>query len=223
MAENGSTLSSEENESSQSISNETSNRICAHMNEDHAVSVYAMAKSKVVLPGRQWKISDAFLKKVTMEGCHIQVILCHAMLCQDVKLIYPFDPPLAHPSQVRSRIIAIHQEVCTPRSVYKDPIFLVIFFCFGGLAWGTLYNGTKGMSPLFSKAVHVGFYLTVLMHSVFAAYISYLSRKTLTLSVSGTTAWFAAVFLSGFKAAVEFRELVEVDRKCKKATNDKKA
>jgi hypothetical protein len=193
------------------------------MNEDHAVSIYAMAKRKVSLPGRQWKISNVLLKKVTMEGCDIQVILCHDMLCQDVRLTYMFEPLLTHQSQVRSRLIAMHQEVCKPQSMYQRPRSLATLLFFGGVAWGTLVMGREGMSPNFAKAVHVGFYFTLLLHSVLATYVSFVSRKTLKLSMSGTAAWFTTAFLSGVPVALELRELLEVDRTCKAAKEKTKA
>jgi Protein of unknown function (DUF2470) len=217
MAERDAAPGPEENE----ITDETSKRICAHMNSDHTLSVYAMAKRKIELPGRNWKISDVFLKKVTMEGCSIQVILCRDILCHDVNLTYPFEPPLTHPSQIRSRIIAIHHEVCTPHSVYKHPVFPLVVLLFASLGWGTLGMGTDGLARSFARAVHVGFYFTLLGHTVLATGIAYLCRKELKLSMRTTTEWYAAVSLSGLLAVQEFLELLEVDRKCKYAKKKK--
>lgn len=203
------------------ILDETAKRICAHMNEDHAVTVYAMAKRKVELPRKGWKISDAFLKNITMEGCYLQVIMCHDVLCQDVKLIFPFEPPLADPAKVRSRIIAIHHEVCQPFSVYASPFFSAIVVLFAGSAWCTFGIQTGELEPYFANAARVCFYVTLLGHSLLAFYGAYLCRRVLKLSTRGTVTWYGTILLSGVLAIQELRELVEVDRKCKAAKKEK--
>ena len=95
------------------ITEETSKRICAHMNEDHAVSVFAMAKRSANLRDG-FSISKATLQKVTMEGCHLQVMLCRGDACRVERVIYPFLTPLSDPSEIRSRLIEVHHEACRP-------------------------------------------------------------------------------------------------------------
>ena len=100
------------------ISEETSNRICVHMNEDHAVSVYAMAKRQGPKPEPGWKITTATIKSVTMTGATITVTLCRGDACRQIPVTYPFIPPLTEPHQIRSRMVAIHHHVCNPINCY---------------------------------------------------------------------------------------------------------
>ena len=79
--------------SDEEISSEASKRMCAHMNEDHGVTVYAMAKSSFRLQGG-WKLTDAKMKKVTLQGCEIQAVTCSGDLCEMQRINYPFNPPL---------------------------------------------------------------------------------------------------------------------------------
>lgn len=125
------------------VSLETSKRICGHMNEDHSVTVYAMARQQLGLwlrqqqqqfhpndsfrkqyqwwwwwGGNKFPFSNAILKSVTAHGCQIQIILCNGDVCQMVTLDYPFQPPLKKDDkiheQLRRRFIEIHQQVCRP-------------------------------------------------------------------------------------------------------------
>lgn len=220
MTEKGkpSTISSEEKE----ISEETSIRICAHMNDDHAVSVYAMAKRKVEMPGKNWSISNAFIKKVTMQGCDIQVILCHKTLCQDAKIFYPFLPPLDTPTQIRSRIIAVHHQVCTPFKIFTDPKFFMIAGFFAASAWCTLLGGAINMEPQLAFGLKCGFYGILFAHGSLAAYGAHLGRKQLKLQMKGIVAWYTAIILAGALAFLELLELLEVDRKCKSSRKENK-
>jgi Protein of unknown function (DUF2470) len=203
------------------ISEETSARICQHMNEDHAVSVYAMARKMVEWPGPKWKISKALLQRVRRQGCDLQVYLCHDMMCQETKVTYPFVPPLAHSSQIRSRIIAVHHQVCSPSCTYRNPLFYLIAGFVLASASVALQGGLKGVDPLINTAVKLAFMVTLLGHTTLATYAAHLGRKELKLQMRGLAAWYCAILLSGTVAFLELYDLLNVHRKNKAAQKSK--
>ena len=223
------------------ISEETSQRICAHMNEDHAVSVFAMAKRSVKLGG--YSISKAILKKVTMEGCQLQVMLCRGDACRVERPMYPFTPPLRDPSEVRSRLIAVHHEACRPVAWFTNPLAVFIVSGIVCLVGCNLYLGSAGMlqwieadeyrketiRQLFGGderrligIVRVLFYITIIAHMVESTYAAYHSKMSLKFSKSTTFAWYVSVLIGGFVPLQEFLELLYIDRACKRAKQDKK-
>ena len=229
------------------ISLETSERVCAHMNEDHALSVYAMAKRKVSWPsdGALWKISEASLRSVSMQGCVIQVVLCRQDLCQGQRVMYPFQPPLQNSSELRKRLVAIHHEVCRPpwRSIWLgSPLAPTILLGFAGAAYCNLVLGLDrltehiesssrlhslistclGSATTFSHLVQFVFIFTFFAHTLEVLYVAKASRE-LKFSAATTAAWALQLFAAGFPVLQCFRELVEVDRKCKKARKEKNA
>jgi len=120
-----------------------SQRICSHMNEDHAVTVYAMAKQRLDLK-KNWKLSNAILKKVTVDGCSIQAVVCNGeTLCQLREVFYPFQPALScglKSLEVRKRLIQIHNCACGPQwhwlvTRFSSAIILAITVVIG---YGTL-------------------------------------------------------------------------------------
>lgn len=92
------------------ISPETSKRICAHMNNDHAATLYAMIRARSLVK-RGFSLTEARMKKITAEGCSLQAVSCSGDLCNIDKVEYEFDPPLRDASQARKRLVAIHREV----------------------------------------------------------------------------------------------------------------
>jgi hypothetical protein len=209
------------------FSKETIERICAHMNADHGVTVYAMAKTKI---GKKGKISNSILKSITLDGCHIHGVLCNGDLCQVEKIIYPFEPPLENASQIRSRLIEIHHRVCRPR--FRDPLAWIVFAIYALLVWFHIfYDGVtrtrligenhffiRNLAPYVS-ATHVGNALhgfvqsTFLGHSVLAATVSYHCRRTLKLSFISTMYWLLAVSASGLPVVQQFLELLAIRNK----------
>lgn len=233
----GSSSSNSPSSNNNEISPETSKRVCAHMNEDHAVSVYAMAKRKMVWPGDggKWNISDTILKSVSLQGCLIQVVLCSGDLCQVQKVTYPFEPPLTDAAQ------AIHQEVCKPFSVWSNPLAPIIATIYVGLACCTLFVGVDQMTAMiesrnglneiisqhfwsarfFSSLVRFGFYLTLRAHTVEALYVAYHSRRTFKFSPGTTAAWLLPLSAAGFPVLFQFQELLNFHRKGREAKKEK--
>jgi len=217
------------------------------MNEDHSLSIYAMAKrTSTTWPsrssGRPWKITNAILKSVTLQGCLIQVVLCCDDLCQVQKITFPFEPPLTDAAQLRPRMVAIHQEVCKPQvsEIFRsNPLVApAVTIFFAGLAYGTLFLDADQLTHMietsfvieflrqhleccsaqfFSTLVRLGFYATLCAHLVESTYIAYHSRTTLKFSVGTTAAWVLPNLVIGFPVLFAFQDMLRVDRKGKMA------
>ena len=231
---------------SSEITPETAKRVCKHMNEDHALSIYAMAKRKVSSwpkDGGTWKISDATLQSVSMEGCVLQVVFCRNDLCQVQKVTYPFEPRLKHASELRPRLVAIHQEVCKPSftSIWlSSPLAIIIALGFAGSAYCALVlgldqltvnieNSTRfhslistcfGSATNFAYVVGFVFFFTISAHTLEALSVVMKSR-VLKFSTTTTAAWVLQVFVAGFPVFQQFRDLFDMHTKIKAAGKEK--
>lgn len=224
------------------ITPETSKRVCKHMNEDHALSVYAMAKRKLSsLPkdGGKWKISEASLLSVSMEGCLMQVVFCRGDLCQVQKVTYPFEPRLKHASELRPRLVSIHQEVCKPHftSIWlTSPIASIIAIVFAGSTYCALVLGLDrltaniensarfhslistcfGSANNFALLVGFVFFFTFSAHALEALSVV-IKGQALKFSATTTAAWVLQVAVAGFPVFQQFRELHDMNSKSKAA------
>ncbi|CAB9497448.1 expressed unknown protein [Seminavis robusta] len=220
------------------VSAETSTRVCTHMNEDHAVSVYAMAKS--LLPGKK-KITDFKLKKVTLKGCEISAVSCQGELCEMHKLFYPFQPPLASAQEVRPRMVAIHHQVCAPEPTWLvthiDALAVLIVVAL--LGYGTHVIGTDNLTEMieqapklndtismvfgsastFSAAVKYAWIFAIVAHVGEGGYVVYHAKITLKLQTQVIVLWFLMVASVGFPITKEFLELLKVHQKQPKKTS----
>ena len=198
------------------ISAETSARVCKHMNEDHAVSVYAMARNLLDPLPAGWKLTDAKMKKVAPEGCYLQAITCSGDLCEMKAVVFPFVPPFTNGAQVKPRLVAIHHHVLSPqwKWLYTKPLALKLVTTFGILAYGTIVLGGDGMTAYLDRsnlikrfyphthwialAIQFVFYLTSVAHVAEAAFATYICQTSFKLKWKGTMQWIAMVFLVGF-------------------------
>jgi hypothetical protein len=223
------------------ISAETSKRTCEHMNDDHAVTVYAMAK---FLGGcGRWKLTDAKLKQVSLSGCKISAVTCRGDLCEMKPLFYPFDPPLSSPSQARSELIAIHQKVCAPRLhwLVSKPEALIIFSIIAAMGYGTwmgvpemtealgvkqlnfFVEKTFGSASTLAELVRFFFYLANVLHVAEAIWAVYKCQSVLKLKFHACFMWFVTVSAIGYPILKELIALLAVDRVTKQAAAAKKS
>ncbi|GAX24418.1 hypothetical protein FisN_4Lh553 [Fistulifera solaris] len=209
------------------IPDETSKRICAHMNDDHYVSVYAMAKSLVQLQPK-WKISSVNLKKVTSAGCHIQVITCSGDMCQSQNVVYNFDEAPVTQTKLRPLLIAIHHKETGPKLswLWSKPLLLLIVSGLAFASWGAFLADherleknfdvfTKsliGSSPPFQlrMALRYALYFTALAHLFEVAFLAYFGPKHVKLSAMATVQWSVLTFFCGYPIFSEFIDFLEV-------------
>jgi hypothetical protein len=224
------------------ISAETSKRYCEHMNDDHAVTVYAMAK---FLGGfGQLKLTDARIKQVSLTGCSINAITCRGDVCEVKQLFYKFEPPLASPPQARSELQGIHQKVCAPRLDWfvSKPEVSIIFSIVAAMGYGT-WMGVPEMTEVFSNAkqlsfiiektfgsasmlaelVRFFFYFSIVAHVAEAIWAVYKCQSVLKLKFQACLMWFLAVSATGFPILKELIDLLTIDRVTKHAAANKKS
>jgi hypothetical protein len=188
------------------------------MNDDHAVSCYAMAKS--LLKG---KLTNVKLQNVTLQGCTLSAVSCTGDVCQMHKVLYPFMPPLESSSQVRAKMVAIHHSVCAPRFSWlvTKPLALTILIVCSLLGYATLIIGKSQlettlrdapMGALLALAIPVSFYFSFGLHFGEACYAAYHAHVTLKLSWKSSFLWFFAITLVGYPITIEFIDLLRVYR-----------
>ena len=226
-------------DSSSIISVAVSNRMCAHMNDDHAVSVFAMAKSRTASSCGSWTITRSQLTLVTEHGATLQATLCRNSLCKRETIVYPFHPPLTSAKEARQRLVAIHHSVTRPLTWYRTtPVPLLCALVVVTLAYGVLVVGSEGLMEVLEvrapfvleavasdavtvvKALRVWLAIAVVSHLALCTYVAYHCMKTLKLKPMGTILWYGSVALAGIFPFLEFQELLQIhtNSKTKKAS-----
>jgi len=191
------------------ITRERSSQICKHMNDDHHVSVYAMALSSIPASQRRTiKLQNVKMKSVSMKEYIISYNICVGDLCGMTENIsIPFNPPLSSPSEVRLRLVEDHHKYLTPelKMLFLDPFCLVVLITTMLLGYGTLFMGIDKISSLtttsslkFAYAVQYAFITCVVLHGLEAMYIVYLCKKVLKLKLYSCFKTFCIVSCVGF-------------------------
>jgi hypothetical protein len=219
------------------ISAETSKRTCDHMNEDHYVTVHAMAKYLGAS-------GDARLKSITLSGCKIQVVSCKGDVCEVQTVIYPFTPPLTSPSQARSALIAVHDKVCAPRLhwLVSKPLALIICSIIAVMGYGTwmgvpemteaLGNAKQlnfyvekifGSASVLAELVRFFFYFSIAAHVAEAIWAVYKCKSVLKLKSQACLMWFLTISAVGYPIFEELLTLLTIDRVSKQAAAAKKS
>jgi hypothetical protein len=219
------------------ISDETSKRVCKHMNEDHGLTIYAMARKMADQPA-DWHLTDAKLKKVTLEGCEIQAITCSGDLCAMEKVVYPFTTPLASASEVKQRMIVIHHSALSPEWgwIWTKPFAFKFLVTFSVLAYGSIVLGGKGMvayldqthllksfyprTDLVAGVLQLVFYVTFIAHIGEAAFAAHTCVTAFKLKWTGTLQWVVMIMLAGYPILTELMHLQSVQQKQKKEALD---
>ena len=186
------------------ISPETSKRICAHMNDDHAVSVYAMAK-RLLSGGSSSSITQSKLTQVTSAACHLQVVTCSGDVCEMHRLEYPLQPPLASAGEARSRLVSIHQTVCAPSWSWLFTKPLAVAVLLGTL--GMIYVSHIDRTILPHPDVASLLYLTVVAHMVEVGLTVRSCRVDLKLPWATTLSWVVLVMITGIAIYSELQDL----------------
>jgi len=239
-----------DNEKSQDdgVSDETSKRVCDHMNDDHSVSVYGMAQSALSAAGESlppsWKISKAELTKVSLKGCDIRVVACSGELCEMRRVRFEFVPPLTSASQLRPCFVEVHHRVLAPkwRWMKEKSVVPLILVVEALLAHGTLVLGPSGLKAAIEEAgtvhpmvsavfwsptafvglVRAAFWFSVIVHGGEAVYVAYHALRTLKLRPLSALQWFAMICLTGYPVTVEFLPFLEIHRSSQQKRSKKR-
>lgn len=216
------------------ISEQASTRICAHMNNDHAASVHAMATSR--LSNREAftsKVQNAKMTSVSLEEYCIKYVLCSGDNCAMKELFVTFNPPLKSSSEVRSRLVDDHHSALTPKFSWlvTDPLMRTLFgACLllgAGTAMGqeelakkiddtpwasSIVTSIFGASSRFAYMVVASFYFSLVAHSAEAFYTAYLCKTVLKMKPLTICKWFVLNTCTGFPIMKKVTEMVEVDK-----------
>uniref|UniRef100_A0A7S3LDU9 DUF2470 domain-containing protein n=1 Tax=Amphora coffeiformis TaxID=265554 RepID=A0A7S3LDU9_9STRA len=222
------------------VSEETSSRVCKHMQDDHFISVYAMARNMLDLPGG-WKLTDAKMKKVTSAGCHLQAVTCSGDLCEMKPVVYPFTPPLTNASQVKPRLVAIHHEVLSPqwKWVWTKPFAFKFMLTTLALAYGALVMGNEGLTEALDKTnlikmfypwtdtiaivVQLVFYVTLVAHIMEASMVAHTYRTVFKLNWKGVARWIVMILVAGYPIMQEGMALKQIHEQRLKEASEKEA
>ena len=107
------------------ITPETSNRICTHMNIDHAATLHAMALSSLSNQDAfRCKVQNVKMQSVTMKEYTLSFTVCDGDACAMKDITIPFIPALTSSNEVRKRLIEDHHRALSPKLSWliTDPI-----------------------------------------------------------------------------------------------------
>jgi len=217
---------------SEVITPEVSDRICTHMNEDHAATLHAMVLSNISNhEAFRCKVQNATMKSVSLSEYTIKYILCDGDACMQNLLVIPFDAPLQSVKEVRSHLIEHHHKALQPKVSWllTDPLMRMLFGACILLGVGTLMGQDElvnkidqswassivttifGTSTLFARLVIGSFYFSLFAHTMEACYTSYLCKTVLKMKHWTTFKWFTLNVCVGFPIMNKIKEYVEVD------------
>lgn len=208
------------------IAEAVSKRICTHMNDDHAVTVYGMAQKVLFLVSThaigdgEWKLTSAKLHKVTSEGCDIKVTKCKrdGDMCEMQTVHYPFSRRLSSADEVKKELVEIHNRVLAPSFLWLTfkPRCIIINALMTGLFIGTL---------IFRMGGYVAglFWFLVVGHIVEGAVAAWRCRNVLKLGWKTTRLWYLCVLPVGMPIMQELKSLCMIVHESKKAKSNKKS
>ena len=219
------------------ITPEVSDRICAHMNEDHAATLHAVVLSNISNhEAFRCKVQNATMKSVTLSEYIIKYVLCDGDACMQNELVIPFDPPLQSVKAVRAHLIEHHHRALQPKVSWllTDPVMRTLFGTCILLGVGTLMGQEElvnkidstswansivttifGTSTLFAKLVIGSFYFSLLAHTMEACYTSYLCKTVLKMKSWTICKWFMLNVCCGFPIMNKIKGYVEVDNEAR--------
>mmetsp|Transcript_32504 Transcript_32504/g.78900 ORF Transcript_32504/g.78900 Transcript_32504/m.78900 type:complete len:227 (-) Transcript_32504:161-841(-) len=213
---------------SNEISPETSQRMCKHMNEDHAATVYAMAISTLPImqqSNASLTVSNARLTSVSLTSVTIKFVTCSGDLCQQKQETIPFVPPMSSGREARPRLIEIHHQVLFPRLhwFYSDSfcaqvmVLMVALTVAPIVAWnnGTIFGLNIIMSDESNWIIYGLSAVCFAAHLVEALYSIYLSQWKLKLGRLSSFCWFVMIFLAGLPITRKLIKLNDIQEEAR--------
>jgi hypothetical protein len=221
-------------------------RICTHMNDDHGLSVYAMAMRSLYASGKAGTTSSQSLSKISLKNAKLSdislkdytlsYVYCNGDVCSMERVTVPFQQPfMTSPSDARIRMKEEHERVLTPMwsYLYLDPIVWIILIMTASVGYAHVYglDGIWDAVPFgcscctkakVVKAITGAFYFTIVAHSLEAMYVSYLCRTQAKVSLKSTLMWVVMICLTGYPLTSRYFQLMggaaaDADKKKKAA------
>lgn len=206
----------------------TSQRVCSHMNLDHAPTVHAFCISTLSGRDARLKVTNAKMESVSLEEYTLSFVLCDGDSCMMKTASVPFVPKLTSSKELRPRLIQDHHRALNPKFSWlvTDPRIRTSFPVIVLLGVGTHVYGEEGLSTLMegmpwaSASVSATFpwivvwawYVTVLAHILEASYAAYECKRRLQMTAATTLKWFVLVLATGYPVTRKVMELAEVDK-----------
>lgn len=213
-------------------------RICAHVNEDHAPTVYAtvLYSRRSNEAARGSKVQNARMTYLTLQEYSISYVVCDGDACTMKSVTIPFDPPLKSAGEVRTLFLQWRHTVLAPefswlvsdqrmRTVFGVCLLLGLGAAMGreGLSqlvdassWATAIVtrvfGSEDGSARFAGFVVASWHFCLVVHILEACYTAYLCKTVLKIKTGPTLQWFVLNVATGLLAVNKVRELVAVDR-----------
>eukprot|EP00548_Thalassiothrix_antarctica_P016509 CAMPEP_0194191914 /NCGR_PEP_ID=MMETSP0154-20130528/68653_1 /TAXON_ID=1049557 /ORGANISM="Thalassiothrix antarctica, Strain L6-D1" /LENGTH=159 /DNA_ID=CAMNT_0038914961 /DNA_START=22 /DNA_END=497 /DNA_ORIENTATION=+ len=147
---------------------QAASRICSHMNDDHAISVYGMVLANRSSPNEKGEVKDTKMTSITMNECTLSYVLCNKESSDLKTTAVKFDPPPQTVPEVRRRLIEIHHKVLAPNPYWlvTDPLSLAIIIISICLAYGTYaFGGKEGLSTAITNVQLVQNLITTIFGS----------------------------------------------------------
>ena len=119
----------------------SSDRVCNHMNEDHAQAVLAYAW----VLGRRPDASRASLMRITHDAMWVKIDHDEA----ETRL--PLSPPLSDAKEARPRLVGLHHSCLAPRVAYVATPPSVMFIMVVFIAIGAVGAHGSELSPLWNS------------------------------------------------------------------------
>jgi len=217
------------------ITKEYSEKICSHMNCDHALSVYAMAISTLSsFEQNKLIVKMAKLTSVSLNDYKLTFVTCNndgqEGLCEMRCRTVPFQPPIDSVTSVRRRLVLEHHRVLAPNFfwIVTDP--LMTFLLTSCLALGisthvigeiytidylnrisvisNLIATVFGSVDFFVRIIRVMWFITIYAHLLEALYATYHLKTKLKMNNVSLFMWFLLISCVGFPVTKKAMKLV---------------
>jgi len=212
------------------------------MNDDHAVSVFAMVKCSLG-KSKSHKISNCKMTSISLEEATFSYVECTSTsgtgTCAMKNTTFVFHPPLETMKDMRPRLVDLHHDLLTPKLkslVTEVPcaIIICILLLFGYITYfvddleqvilsknlklaGSCISMIFGCIQSLEKLIEKTFIFAVVAHILEACYGAFLSHKVLKLKMKSTLLWFLAISCAGYLMTSKIMEFSNVHLESKKS------
>ena len=208
---------------------ESSDRVCKHMNEDHAASCLAFAWTLAGISSA----SSASLSALNVGGFDLR---CSTSLMDpstgkaiEITTRVPFAPPLKSDADLRPRLVELHHAALAPRLRYllpplaSLPLLGILVLAYTVLDPTTRVTGlidALGVYVLRSRTNMAALLIAALLiHFVEASAAFYFARR-LKLSLLASLGWFVLTIAGGNVTLSVVQKLDEAQRNSDKKTEN---
>lgn len=221
------------------------------MNDDHKISIYAMAKaalsssSSVSSDDKKKKLTNPRMKSISLSGYDLSFVLCSGEVCEMKNITIPFNPPLESSKEAKARIIEDHYKAFDPKAswIVTEPLTFLIFITCLSLAYATHVLKEDGIVALlgespyfiqdivdklfccwytFASTVQNLWFFTIAAHLIEGMIVAYQSKVQLKLRNNTTVKWFLLGCCVGYPITGKMFHFAAIDKEFKLEKDTKK-